>query len=162
MRDGCAILAQEGRHRLMLYIDGGATHHLVNHDKYFTSSVEMNPPRRIRETNKRFMFATRIGVVHMVIKGPNGKEKVLTLKDVFFSPAASVCLYSVSAGAKQFGWGSYMDDERGVLMDKDTGQIEVEGEAMEALYGISRHIAQRSKFTALTAQEELDEELWHK
>ena len=44
-------------------------------------------------------------------------------------------------GAREFGWGSYIDDDGGKLMSKDTGQIEEEGEAMGGLYGISEHIA---------------------
>ena len=67
------MLAQEGREKLMLYKDGGSTHHLVNHEKHFTSFVEINPPRRIRVANKRFMLVTTMGVVHMMVKGPSRK-----------------------------------------------------------------------------------------
>ena len=84
----------------MLYIDEDATHHLRNHEKHFTISVEMNPPSRIRVAYTRFMFATRVGVVHFSVNGPSRERKVITLKDVFFSPEASVCLYWVSAGAR--------------------------------------------------------------
>ena len=49
-----------------------------------------------------------------------------------------------------------MIDERGVLMNKDTGQIEVDGEAMGGLYRISGYIAHENEVTVLAAPRELN------
>ena len=76
----------------MMYIDGGATHHLVNDETLFSSSVEMNPPRCIRVANKKYRYATRVGVVHFVVEGADGDKPVLALRNVFFLADASVCL----------------------------------------------------------------------
>ena len=128
LHEGSAMLTEEGRREMMVYIDGGATHHLVNDVTLFSSSVEMNPPRRIRVANKKYMHATRVGAVHFVVEGADGGKRVLALRNVFFSADASVYLYSVNAGAKQFGWGSYMDDDTGVLMNKSSRKVEPSAE----------------------------------
>ena len=104
----CSVKKEE---EMMMYINEGATHHLVKDVTLFNNSVEINPPRCIRVDNKKYMHRTRKGVVHFVVEGKEGGKRVLALRNVFFSSDASVCLYSVCARAMCFGWGSYMDDD---------------------------------------------------
>ena len=85
--------------QVLFFIDGGATHHLINDIKLFSSSVPLSSPQKISVANKGFMLATRVGSVRLQMPKPDHTWYSMEMKHVHFFPDASVCLYSVNVGS---------------------------------------------------------------
>lgn len=81
--------------KLSFYIDSGCTDHLVNKKEYFSELLILKEPIKIAVAkNNNYMEATGVGLIK-VISDINGKEKMCTIKNVFYVPNLRRNLLSV-------------------------------------------------------------------
>lgn len=130
----------ENSERLIFLLDSGASDHLINSDKEFSSVIELNPPMKISVAkNGEFITATKKGKIHVMSN--TGIQGIL--EDVLYCPDVPYNLISVQK-MQQAGM-SITFNEKGVKVYKD-GKILMYGKPSNNLFAVDFEVTKKGKF----------------
>ena len=70
----------------MFIIDSGCTTHCISDFSLFTNIVDDSPSIKVRVANAKFVKVEAVGDVSLHVTDDNGKSRVITLKNAFYTP----------------------------------------------------------------------------